>query len=256
MEGGRFQQKQRFHSTFFDLSIGAQREFEFGSVGVAVNFEKNWLHFPFCGKNDRYTGQGAIYGLWRANKFYFFTDLIIGGSQSDMKRSIHFGHINRKTHSQPKFYHGAWYGEAGVDYQWKKLLIQPFFGVDATYVSARKVYERGANSLNLNIDAYQTTCPDTFLGAHLTLCKTRTELSGDLIWRARLGSLGTKVHSEFQTFGDLFTIKGCDSGRNSLIGRLRVAREVRGVRVYGEFARESAYRSHNWSLLGGLSYSW
>lgn len=251
-QGGRYEQNSRFNTRYFDISLGAHYQFRSVLIGVAGNYERNWLHFN--SRNNFYTGQGALYALWKKNSFYLFSDLIGGASHSHIKRTICFNGFRRIAHSQPKFNHGAWYGEAGFDYLHRKTLFQPFFGFDATYVSSEKVCERGADAVNLNVRNRNTSCSDTYLGTHFTLCNSCIEFSGDLIWRCRLGSLGTKIHSRFLTFGDAFVIRGCDDcGRNSFISRLRVDSKICNFQVFGEFSGEWASKSQNWSFLGGVS---
>lgn len=267
VEGGRFVNEGRrklkgFHATSCDISFGAQvpLDAEF-LVGAAVNFEKNWLHFNLGGKNTLHTEQLGVYALWRSDDFYLFSDLVGGSSRAHFKRPIRFDALDRVARSRPRFYHGAWYGEAGVDFRCRDWLLQPFYGLDVTYVFAKKIEEADAESLNLRIRNHKTTCPDSYLGAHLTLCNACTEVSADVIWRYRCGSLGSRLHPRFIDFGNTFGVNGYDPGRNSMIGRLRVAQEILpGLQAYGEFTGEFALRrptaSYNWSGIAGIGACW
>lgn len=258
MEGGRyrFARKKGFRAPFFAISLGAQRKFDAVLLGVAANFEKNWLHYKQGGKCDIYTEQAAIYALWRNENLYLFSDLIGGVSQTSNKRYIRFGTLDRVARSHPNFYHGEWYAEGGVNWWCKECLIQPFFGFDVTYVSAMRFSESGAHSIDLKVRGSATACPDTYLGTHLNFYSFCTEFSADVVWRYRLGSLGTKTHNRFKEFGNSFAVKGYDSRRNSVIGRLKAARELPDYQVYGELTGEFAKGSSNLSILAGVSSPW
>lgn len=260
-EGGQFHNNGRAHvkgfrNSFFDISLGAQKAFNSCLLaGVAANFAANWLDFSVGGRDVLYAEQGGVYALWNNDKFYLFTDFIGGGSQIHLKRPIQVGGLNYHARSNPVFYHGAWYGEAGIDFKCASWLLQPFFGVDVTYVSANGITETGADLLNLAICSHHTTCPDIYLGAHWTACNSCIDLSADLLWRHRCGSLGTNIQTRFLDLGTPFIVQGCDSGRDSLIGRVRASQVFNSFLVYGEAAGEvslnKAFQS-NWSLQVGI----
>lgn len=249
-------------SPFFDVSLGAHVQITSTLLaGVAANYQRNRLDFSYGEKNTLNNGQAGIYGLWRGCSFYAFSDLVGGQSYSRIKRPLYFGTLKRTARSTPKFYHGAWYGEIGVDFQWCNWIIQPFLGTHITYVSANSFCERGAASLDLRIKKHQATCPDGYLGAHINFCADCTEINADLVWQHRFGSQGTTLHSRFVDFGDTFRVKGEKNLYNHFIGRLRVSQRLRcDFQIYGEAAGGCAIpkpnRLYNWSASGGICYAW
>lgn len=251
-------QAHRFRHSTTDISFGAYTSLlPHALVGVAANFEQNRLSFYQHDHNTLYNGQASLYATYTRPNYYLFADLIIARAHSDFHRSIHFGSINRKAHSTPKFWHAACYVESGLNLQKCDILMQPFLGVDMQYVNALACSEHRAKSLNLRIHQQNITSSNTYLGMHLGYLKKCIQVNGDIAWQYRLGSLGIRPHAEFMDFGKTYALRGINYGRNSLLGNLNIATPLyRNVDIYGEVSGEIWSRWTAYSGSIGISCIW
>ena len=226
-------------------------------VGIAGNFESNHLSFSVGGGDNQYSGQGSLYGVYRAESFYLFSDLIVGQSYSKFHRPIRFNQVDRKAHSKPELTHGLWYGEIGCDFNMCSCLFQPFVGVDVEYVYAKGLKESNALSLNLNIDEHHASTQDSYVGLHFSTLQGCFSLNADFAWQHRFGSLGTKIHNRFIDFGKTFTINGSKYERDGIVGNINAETAITEccdfyVELSGEFW-------NHWDVYSGsigLNYSW
>ncbi|MEI8124420.1 MAG: autotransporter domain-containing protein [Parachlamydiaceae bacterium] len=251
-------QAHGFNQCNIDLSLGAYTPVNPCTLfGIAANFETNHLSFNIGGSDNVYNGQAGFYISYTSSDFYLFSDLVVGKSTSHFDRRIKFGDIDEKAHSSPNLWHGTWYGEAGLNLCACSVFIQPFLGVDVSYVSIPQFTEHCADALNLHIHNHSVTCPNTYLGAHLGFCEGCFDINGDLAWQHRYGSLGTKLNVNFVDFGDTYTINGSTWGCDGFLADLNISANITDyLNVYGEISGEIWNRWCTYSGSIGIRCNW
>jgi len=245
------------HAPTWDLTFGAFTPLTSDiMVGTAINFNWSRLHFKESGNASLFTTQGAFYGSWQKSCFYGFTDLVFGYTQSRLSRSISFAALNRSTHTRPEYYHGVWYGEAGINLVYCNVMLQPFFGLDVNYVNQRRIREHCLGALDLNVHHKTWTQCHTYLGTHLEVnmmdCIT---LNADIAWQHRFGVPATTQTMNFVEFGGNFPIVGPNLERNGLWAAVNVTGMAYDcVELYAEFACEWWNRWNAYSGSLGATY--
>lgn len=223
--------------TNWDLSVGIHgRLCNNLIVGIATNYQQDFLKYLQGGRTTRQTGQIATYALSRSDLGYFFGEAIYGSSTGRYKRPIFIGNVFQATaKSNPTLSQGLLYGEAGASFDCNletgddltlSFLMQPFIAAQYGIYCQSRIREHAAGSLNLHINRHHRTNFDSLLGVHLTTAIWLFELSADLAWQHRFDPTKLKITEEFEDFGDSLTIEGCKLQRNGFIGNLRVAYQV------------------------------
>lgn len=227
-------------------------------LGAALNYDHDHLRFDQGGKNSIESGQGAIYGAFRQPSYYLFSDLILGRSFCRFNRSIEFGSISRIARSKPKISQGALYAEYGVNWNFCKVLIQPFIGGELDYCRVGRVAEDGAGSANLEIGSKSSTYAQSYLGAHFLAKKAFFgKWCADLAWKHRFGSKRQSIDVAFTEFGQPFPIIGSKESRDGLCAALYLSAYPREcVEIYGRISGEYWNQSSNLELAAGLSFWW
>lgn len=245
----------------FDISVGAHTALkQCAFAGLAANYETGRLDFGgHRSKGHQQTGQGALYAGYVSDCIYLFSDLVLGYSQADINRPIHFAAVGRKARGKARAFHGNWYGEIGYNYVWNCALLQPFFGVDAEFFHQYSMKESHADSLNLHLNARSTANYNTYLGSHFTYTLPFTcpiSLNLDLAWQHRFGA-SPAIDARFVQFGSRFNIDGNNPGTDGLWGNINAEAELgESFSVYGEFTGEWWNRFSAYSFNAGLSYNW
>jgi len=247
-----------YKQSMIDISLGSYTALnECTLLGVAANFEETHQSFNLPGHNKLYDGQGSIHAMYTNPDYYLFSDLIVGRSNSQFKRDIEFGSLDRRAHGSPNLWHGLWYGEAGLTFERCNLELHPFVAVDVSYTSFSKIREHGANSLNLEIHSHQETLAHSYLGSHASYVGGCWEINGDIAWLCRLGPVQNKLHSNFRDFGTTYSIVGSQYGRNSIYGNLNLSGQIsERFSLYSELSGEYWNHWSGYSGSVGASYSW
>ena len=244
-----------FHIRPVDLSFGAHTGLNpCTHIGAALNLETNKFSFLLGGSSTMYTYQGALYGSYSQESFYFFSDPIIGQSFLKFQRPINFAAIDRHAKSTHRLTHANCYQELGWNASFDCLLLQPFVGADLNLVHNGALHEHGAESLNLHIKSKRITNWDSYLGLHINQCYgDYCTINLDLAWQHRFGSLGTSFRAHFEDFGHPFTIHGSKPGSNAFLADLNISSEINDcIDFFTEFSGE--WRSHwsSYSLSAGF----
>lgn len=258
-EYGRLNNRQIAHGykeQSTDVSIGANITCDSMLYGAAVNIESNRVKFDSSGTNTIKNVQGALYAAYAAPRFYLFSDFIVGQGSTHFKRDITFADIVRTAQSSPRFTHGLLYAEAGLNWEWCEMLIQPFVGGDCNYVNMHGFHEHGAQSLNLWMNSRSVWAENVYAGAHFTSYWDCIQFNVDLIYQHRFGNLGTTIHPQFIDFGDSFAINGADYPRDGFIGNINAAANLGCFDLYVEFTTEQWSHQSNYSGSAGISCCW
>ncbi len=253
------QHEARFTTSGFELAGGGQAAIASNlTVGVAAGYALDHVHYRGNGDGTNHTYLGGLYGLYRPCDYYVMADAIFGASDNKVKRHIDFGDIRRTAHSKPQIYEGTFYLEAGKDFCWECILVQPFLGVELSYAQRDKFSEHGADSLDLVVFKKHLFNAYGSLGLHLTqeLCDDLA-LSVDLAWQYRFTERQDHLNERFRAFGTPFKIKGVSEERNSFEGAVTISKEImEGWTLYGEFSGQRWERISSFNYLAGVEARW
>ncbi len=228
------------------------------TVGVAAGYAIDQVHYRGNGDGTNHTYLGGLYGLYRPCGYYVMADVLFGASDNRVKRHIDFGDIKRIARSKPKIYETTFYLEAGKDFCYKSFLVQPFVGVELSYVHRDKISEYGADSLDLMVLEKKLYNVYGSLGVHVTqaVCDGLA-LSVDLAWQYRFSERTSHLIERFRDFGTPFKIQGISEKRNSLEGAFTISKEmVGGWTLYAEFSGQHWQGISTFNYLAGVEAQW
>lgn len=265
--GSRLSQKGGSNTTGFkaeggEISLGIQKTFCSNiTTGIAGSYEFDDVHYHLGGHSNINSFMGGVYALYRPARFYLLTDLAFSYSINKMNRPIQVGPtLEFKAKSTPKISQLTFYGEAGVDYLWEDLLIQPFIGVEVANFWRTGVTEHGAGDLNLIVNKRKRTATNTRLGVHLSVPNLPSDfnLFLDLAWIYRWTARENNITEHYQTFGSPnFLIQGIPLYKNNFEGTLAITKEICDRwNFVAEFSGQFWKRSCSYYILGGIERSW
>lgn len=249
-----------FKSSGYELSLGVQTTLSnCWTLGLAGTYEEDYLTFNIGGRSRNQTSLGALYALYRPEKFYILGDLILGYSTQKVHRPIevHPFHLSKK--GRPELFQSALYGEVGLNYCKSCIGIQPFIGLEVDYFNLNKFHEKGDQeflSVHVKDESYSNV--NSRLGVHLTATPIQNFLvSLDLAWQCRLSSLENHLHERFIGFGDQFYIKGVPLHRNSIDGTFNIGYDLcDGWEFYAEAAGQWWKNASFYDILAGVNIAW
>ena len=257
----RHKKSEGFTSCGYDYTIGAQAVIDCDwTMGTALSYEKNYLHYHLGGRGKNYGVFGALYALYRPADYYILSDFIVGYNRQQVSRHIEPGNLSYHAWGYPELLQGAYYIEAGKDYAWNRLVLQPFLGLEADYFRRNHFTEHHhSNSfLDLSVDEKSYGTGFSRLGVHLTTQRRwGVILAVDLAWRYRFVSLDNDLRVRFPEFGSSFTVRGSEMRRNSIDGTLNLSATLAdGWDVFIDASGQWWQRAYFYSLLGGLKIDW
>jgi len=243
------------------LTMGAQKQFG-GDVtaGAAGSYEYDQIDYHLGGRGFVNNFMGAFYGVYRPSCYYFLSDIAYCYTLNKMRRPIDLGKTTKlKATSFPRISQLTAYAEAGFDYLWQDLLIQPFIGVEVGNFWRNKVSERGAGDLNLSIDRRKRTSTITRLGVHFDAHNLPNDLNVyiDLAWIYRWTARGNNIVNRFDTFGDSMLINGIPLFHSNFEAGLAITREMCDCwDFFAEINSEFWRRSVAYTIVAGFEYKW
>lgn len=250
-----------FKMSGYELSIGAQKRLDpLWTFGFGVCYAIDHFHYNVGGSGKTNTVLGAVYTLYRPANYYILADVTFGYATNDMHRRIKLD----KEHdyilqSRPNISEVSFYGEAGIDWAFDDLLLQPFFGFEANRFKRSCIHEHGHKDLELIYSGKTITNAYSRLGFHLTLPENCYDLSFafDLAWQYRLTSCRNHLNVRFDDYGTPFDIAGVPDERNSMSMGFTVWSElIDGWTLYLEASGERWKRVSNYDLTCGLIFKW
>lgn len=243
----------------YEFTLGAQTRFDrCWTIGAAVTYEHDHIHYDVKGNNKDENILGALYALYRPADYYLLGDIAIGYSQDRMTRHIDIGTLQFTAHGKPKKRQAALYLEAGKDFDCDCVLIQPFIGLELGTYSYKRIHEHGAAPLNVIVKAHSRNTANNRLGVHITTrnieCVT---LSLDLAWQYRWTTRHNYIREHFESFGSEFSIHGVNVKRNAFEGAISATTTL-GERweLFGEFSGEVHQNAYSYGLLAGITFKW
>lgn len=242
----------------FDVSLGSQMTVDnCWTVGVAGSYERDHIHYKVGGKGISNTYLAGLYTLFRPSDFYILSDLVLGYTQSKLKRHVDFGPYHFSNHGKPDIYQGTVYVEAGQDFGVDCFLFQPFVGIEAGYFRHDHIHERHSNLFSVNVKNKTHGTASSRLGIHFLTEMSCFKLFFDGAWQYRMSSLHNRSHTQFQNFGKDFKIVGIPFARSSFDSALNLsATIIDGLEVYVEGQGQWWKDASTFSVLGGFIIAW
>ncbi len=254
-----------FKLSDFNIAVGAQKPLNFQflnswlTVGIAADYERDYIRFKQGGRGRANNWQGAFYYMWNNCRYYSFSATILGSDCIRVRRHIEIGYLHRRPRSKARITQWTSYSEAGLNFHCNCFYIQPFVGIEYAYYRRHALSEKHAKSLNLHIRGKNVSATIGRLGAHLTtaLPYWGLFLSGDIAWRYRFNFLQERFKGNFRDFGSRFRIKGPHQKPHGVEGALNIAKCFCDCwQTYIEIAGERWDRYSAWNLSGGVELVW
>lgn len=278
-----------FKMSGYEISVGAQKRLtSCWTLGAGGCYAIDHFHYNVGGSGKTNTVFGGVYTLYRPACYYVLADVTFGFATNDMHRRVSFnteknlipnkdaenkdsenkdsGNEELKTQlnsyilqSRPNISQVSFYGEAGFDWDYRCVLIQPFIGFEASHFKRKCRVEHGHPVLRLIYSKKDVTNAYSRLGVHLTIPENCYDLTMafDLAWQYRLTSSRNSLVVKFAEFGTPFDITGIPDERNSLSMGFCVWSEIlEGWTMYLEASGERWKRVSNYEFTGGLIFKW
>lgn len=249
-----------FKMSGYEISFGAQKRLNsIWTLGAGGCYAIDHFHYNVGGAGKTNTVLGAVYTLYRPANYYVLADVIFGYGTNDMHRRVEFTEKKRILHSRPNISQVAFYGEAGFDWNWNCVLLQPFIGFEANRFKRNCKFEHGFESLRLIYSGKSATNAYSRLGLHLTTPENCYDLifAFDLAWQYRLTSAHNDLSVRFANFGTPFNLTGVPDERHSLSMGVTLWSEIlEGWTLYLGASGERWRRVSNYDFTGGLIFKW
>ncbi len=228
------------------------------TLGAAASYEKDELDFKLNANADANIYRAALYTSYSSCAGYALANLICGCDRFHMNRYIKFGSLNRLATSHGKVWSGTFYGELGLTNQIGCVASQQYIGADAGYYYQKKMTERGAVSLDLNIDSTKNYRYDAIVGSRFQWrlpCTLSVEL--DLDYRHRFCDDRVHITTRLIDVDTPIKIKGFKVSKDGVEGSLTLIGTLCGdlqwyVRATGEVW--SSYKDYGGTT--GFIFHW
>lgn len=247
-----------FSTKGFEVDLGSQMTVDnCWTVGVAGTYERDHIHYKVGGKGISNTYLGGLYTLFRPNDFYIMSDLVLGYTQTKLKRHVDFGVYHFSNRGKPDIYQGTVYVEAGKDFGVDCFLFQPFIGIEAGYFRHDHINEKNKNLFSVDVKNKTYGSASSRLGVHFLTEMSCFKVFFDGAWQYRMSSLHNRSHQHFKNFGKDFRIVGIPFARSSFDGALNLsATVVDGLEVYVEGQGQWWKDASTFSALAGFIINW
>ena len=249
-----------FISTGYEVSLGGQICLQpQWVVGAGITYEKGYFDYHVGGTGTGHTILGAIYALYRPERFYVMADLVMGGSKQSIHRPIEIGSIHYRKYGKPVMFQSALYVESGVDCWYENMLFQPFIGLECGYYDRFRFREKNSDSfLSVAVNGKSSGNVNSRLGCHFSSeWYTCLSLAIDAAWQCRMISLDHNISEQFTTFGDTFQIKGIPMPYNSIDGAVKFSyKPTNSLMIYFEALGQRWKKDSFYSFIGGIECTW
>jgi outer membrane autotransporter protein len=253
---------QGFKMSGYGIGFGGQKRltpcWTFGAGGFYANHH---AHYNVGGASKMNTLLGALYTLYRPARYYALADVVFGYSKNTLHRRVNFGTKDHDYHpgAKPNISLVSFYGEAGFDWTYSCLLIQPFVGFEASRFVRSGKSEGGFRPLRVIYPGKEVENAYSRLGVHLTTPENCYDLtfSFDLAWQYRLNNWRNRERMQFERFGSPFDITGVPNERNSISMGMVVWSEILdGWSTYLEASGEVWRRVKTFDFTIGVIFKW
>lgn len=213
MRGEKFFPGFSTHSGGFVL--GGDRRFchniTFGAMVGYTGTSLSWNQSQ--GHADISSYYAGLYGGW-AERWWFVNGSVVGAyTDYDASRKIKFPGLSRKARTDHNGHNILGHIDGGALFCYHTLEFRPFAGVDYVYLKEGEFSEKGADSINLKVDASDATLWRGELGVKFANVYNRQdcwkiipELKLSYIYEGRPD--GSSYTARFKQSGGSFTVKG------------------------------------------------
>jgi autotransporter-associated beta strand protein len=264
-EGGDVANLQNYRSQSGGVSAGASYKWtDTFATGVYVGYQGLQAQYDNGQTTDNAVRFG-VFGTYEIGGLYF--NALAGGAYHDysVEREIEFGSIDRTARGRP----GA--GEfdlaigTGYDFKAGDFTFGPFTTMQYTYLGVQGFKETGADSLNLDVDPYNSSSLLYTLGAQVgynwkvspSVLVTPTLFAG---WQHEFLQDGYQINSSFNTGGPAspFSYNTGTPARDNFYGGVGVTVGLgetwQATAIYSAFVGGDNQSSQNVYLGLGLNF--
>ncbi len=227
-------------------------------VGIAFDYERDSTCFNHGGKDRANITQGAFFAAYETSLFYVLSDLIYGYTDSKVTRDIAFTSFASKTCSSPILNNLISYTEAGVNFEWCSLGIQPFIGLEAGYYHRNGFTEGCSDVVALAFKSKSHGNFDSHLGFRLAKSiPSLLTVTVDAAWLHKYTTFGNTAQVHFTNFGNPFNTVGVDQNRDGFDGAVNLLfYPSEQVTLIAQFSGEKWNKFSTFGFTGGIVVTW
>ena len=243
------------------LSAGADRNFSEGIVlGIAMTYGVS--HVSFSGLSDSGRARGTALGAYGSYTAAPWTLKAIAGlawNVNHMDRGVTFDGLARSATSDFDSKSRTAYLEVTYDLSMNAYSVQPLAAL--SYVSTKNdsFTERGAGSLNLQVQEQTTRSTRLLLGAKTVHEIGVMKLEPRLLWAHEFGNVNAPMAASLAgaPAAGNFTVSGVDFRRDSLVLGLAASGAVaKNTMLYADAQVEGNSRQRSAAIFVGVRGVW
>ncbi|WP_076591152.1 autotransporter outer membrane beta-barrel domain-containing protein [Herminiimonas arsenitoxidans] len=210
--------------------------------------------------NERGKSNGnavAVYASYANGPWNATGSAVLAYNNNSMRRGINFGSIDRTAQSKFDSRTASLYGEVSYDMPMATWTLQPLAGFSASNNKTDGFTETGADALNLQVASETVNSFKSLLGAKATIDTGKIQWQPRLIWAHEYGNANVPLSAQMQGSATVFTVRGVDLPRDSLVTGLTVSGKAsKRLSLFADVQGEFNSRQTNLGLLVGLRASW
>ncbi len=151
----RVGEQMGFHGDAIGILGGFDYTFKNGFLlGFGVGYDRENIHWKqHRGRGDINSGHLGIYADWIQTDYYVEAAAIFGINAYDASRYMNFSTIDRTAKHDSKGYDFTGHLAGGYYFKYCEYEFGPFASIDYLYLHQNGFKEKGASSLNLDVDA-------------------------------------------------------------------------------------------------------
>ena len=241
------------------LTFGCDRSYSNGCIGLAASVGTSQLQWTQRGHASLSHFLATLYGNWTRSHFYL--DLLITGAYEVFhdKRHIQFSDVHRTACNRHSGYTLTPALELGCRLPLKQLQVRPYGKAQYFYAHEGSMEERGAESLNLQVesaDAHITRYEAGINMSYCMLCKGRQiipELHASYVWQEWLS--GTCYRTRFVNTAPTFEVQAAIPQHSLFASGVGLTFQQQGmdVSIQYQFQKSSGYFDQSLSFLFGFA---
>ncbi len=228
-------------------------------IGSSLSAQEDYYTYDFEGTSRQFGLTGSLFGLFRPSFGYCFFDILSTFSSGKMSRISTIGTLQYSNQSNPQGYASSVYLEAGKDFLYKKVNLQPFTAIQVQYCWWMPFSEHQKNIASLRAPVRQYTYANSKLGFHFTTLDNNSNVSlgADASWNLRLTPFNTHRSVQFESFGTPFLVESCNLSPSSFEMNLWVNHEIcKNLNAYAAFDADFWKKAQALSIKLGFVYHW
>lgn len=263
-EGGKTKQRgdkraKGYSESDWDIALGAHKCInDYSSIGAAITYEQDRLHFDQGGTGTQRNYMGAIFGTYHNDYLYLLSELLGGYSHDKIIRRIEVQPNLFRAKSKPNIGEIVFNNELGFSINYSSFGLKPFVTLEYTFLHRSSIEEHGAYPFDINVKKRNVNALGAFLGTHLAgLIANQLILGCDISYEYRFNHHRDNMVAHFREFGGNMYIKGYK--KNPHIGHCAIDFSEQFTDLFNWDVRANFDVSkgyYSWDLSTGFSFKW